>query len=137
MSIGLNLAVRDTLHDRWGRNVGRNMLLLIAAGGLLSYALNAGAGRIALASAVAFAASEGLDALAYHAARERPYLLRSNLSNLVGAAADSILFPVLAFGGFPAAIIAAQFAAKVLGGALWALGLSRFRRSEAAGPVTF
>lgn len=121
--IGLNLAARDRLHDLWGAQVGRNMGLLIVAGGLLSFALNAGAGRVALASVAAFALSEAADALLYHARRHRPYLERSNTSNVLGAAVDSVIFPVLAFGGFPLAIIGLQFAAKVLGGAVWSLAL--------------
>lgn len=129
--IGLNLATRDKLHDAWGRNVARNMLLLIAAGGAVSYALNAGAGRIALASVAAFALSEALDALVYHLRRHKPYLIRSNTSNVFGAAVDSIVFPILAFGGFPLAIILAQFAAKVLGGFLWSLILHHRAQRQA------
>ena len=129
--IGLNLSARDRLHDLWGRNVGRNMLLLIAAGGLLSYLLNAGAARVALASVAAFALSETADALVYHARRHRPYLERSNTSNVLGAAVDSLIFPVLAFGGFPLAIIALQFVAKVAGGLVWSLLLNATRRHSA------
>lgn len=137
--IGLNLASRDKLHDAWGRNVGRNMAALIAVGGLLSYALNAGAGRIALASVAAFAISEALDAAVYHVNRRRPYLIRSNVSNVFGAAADSAVFGVLAFAGvLPvpalAGIIAAQFAAKVAGGAVWAYLLHASKAVRRAGP---
>lgn len=133
--IGLNLSTRDRLHDLWGRHVARNMLLLIAAGGAISYALNAGAGRIALASVAAFALSEAVDALIYHLGHRRSYLIRSNVSNVGGAAVDSVLFPVLAFGGFPVGIILGQFVAKVLGGLLWSLIL-RPRRAIAAQEVT-
>ena len=129
--IGLNLATRDRLHDLWGRQVVRNMLLLVAAGGLLSYALNAGAGRVAVASMLAFAVSEAGDALLYHARRHRPYLERTNTSNLLGAALDSLIFPVVAFGGFPVAIIALQFIAKVAGGLIWSVVL----RPRAQEPV--
>lgn len=131
--IGLNLAARDRLHDLWGRQVGRNMLLLIAAGGVLSYALNAGAARIALASVAAFALSETADALLYHARRHRPFLERSNTSNVLGALLDSLVFPVLAFGGFPLTIILLQFAAKTLGGLVWSLLLhAQARRAAVA-----
>lgn len=123
--IGLNLATRDRLHDLWGRRVARNMFVLIVAGAAISYALNAGAGRIALASVAAFALSESLDAAVYHLRRHKPYLIRSNTSNLFGAAADSIIFPVLAFGGFPWVIILAQFLAKVAGGFVWSVILQR------------
>ena len=129
--IGLNLATRDRLHDLWGRNVARNMLLLIGAGGLISYAMNAGAGRIAVASVAAFALSEALDAAVYHLNRHRPYLVRSNTSNVFGAAVDSVVFPVLAFGGFPWVIILGQFAAKVLGGFVWSVVLSARRKGKA------
>ena len=133
--IGLNLATRDRLHDLWGHRVVQNMGLLIAAGGLLSYALNAGAGRVALASVLAFALSESADALLYHARRHRPYLERSNTSNLLGAAVDSVAFPVLAFGGFPLAILAMQFFAKVLGGLVWSLVLNVRRGHAVQAPV--
>ena len=123
--IGLNLTARDKLHDMWGRNVARNMGLLILTGGLLSYALNAGAGRIALASVAAFLLSETMDAIAYTKLHRHPFLTRSNGSNVVGAAFDSVVFPVLAFGGFPVVIILGQFAAKVLGGFIWSLILRR------------
>ncbi len=133
--IGLNLATRDRLHDLWGRQVARNMGALILAGGLLSWALNAGSGRVALASVLAFALSESADALLYHARRHRPYLERSNTSNLLGAAVDSLAFPVLAFGGFPVAIIAMQFLAKVLGGLVWSLVLHARRGPTVQAPV--
>lgn len=133
--IGLNLALRDRLHDLWRGRVARNMLLLIAAGGALSWLMNAGAGRVALASLVAFALSEAADAALYHARRHRPYLERSNVSNLAGAAVDSVIFPVLAFGGFPVAIIALQFVAKVFGGAVWSVVLNA--RARRPGPAPF
>ncbi len=134
--IGLNLATRDRLHDLWGRHVGRNMLGLIAAGGGFSYALNAGAARVALASVVAFALSETADALVYHLRRHRPYLERSNASNVVGAAVDSLVFPVLAFGGFPLGLIGLQFVAKTAGGLFWSLLLHvRAQRGAATGPI--
>lgn len=123
--VGLNLATRDRLHDLWGQHVTRNMLALIAAGGLLSYLLNASAGKLALASMLAFAVSESADGLMYHLRRHRPYLERSNTSNVVGAALDSLVFPVVAFGGFPLAIIVGQFVAKVAGGLVWSLLLQR------------
>ena len=132
--IGLNLSTRDKLHDQWGKNVGRNMGFLILAGGVISYALNAGAGRIALASVAAFALSEMIDALTYQAAHKRPYLVRSNLSNLFGASVDSVVFPVLAFGGFPVPIILGQFLAKILGGFIWSLVLNRRRASQEVAP---
>lgn len=130
--IGLNLATRDKLHDLWGKQVARNMFFLIVAGGVISYAMNTGAGRIALASVAAFILSEALDATVYHLRRHRPYLIRSNTSNVFGAAVDSVIFPILAFGGFPIAIILGQFLAKVAGGAMWSFLLSIRQTKPAA-----
>ena len=124
--IALDLTTRDALHDAWrGRGLAWKMGALIAAGSLLSYALNASSGRIALASFVAFAVSACLDALVYWRLAARPQLVKMNGSNLVGAAADSLLFPTLAFGVFLPWVILGQFVAKVAGGALWALVLAR------------
>lgn len=124
--IGLDLSLRDKLHDRWvGARLWPRMFALIVASGAVSWLLNPAAGAIALASTAAFVVSGLIDAGAYHLLRNRPYLVRSNGSNAAGALADSLVFPTLAFGGFLPAIVAAQFAAKVAGGALWSLVLRR------------
>lgn len=121
--IGFNLTARDHLHDAWrGNHLKRNMFLLILAGSAISFA--AGAGRIAVASFLAFAISETIDAITYQLLRNKEKLVQINGSNVVSALADSIIFPALAFG-FPLmfGIMAGQFAAKVLGGAFWSLAL--------------
>ena len=122
--IGLNLTARDTLHDLWSDNLKRNMSLLIIAGSLLSWAM--GAGQIALASGLAFAASETVDSIAYHMLKGKYKLVQINGSNVFSAAVDSLIFPVLAFG-FPVLwlIVAGQFAAKVLGGFVWSVIINR------------
>lgn len=119
--IGLDLALRDKLHDRWrGRSLWPRMLALIAVAGAVSYIVNPAAGRIALASLTAFMLAAMADAVVYHCLRSRPFTIRANGSNVVGAAVDSSLFPILAFGVWMPAVILAQFAAKVAGGAIWA-----------------
>lgn len=128
--IGLDLTLRDRLHDAWGgRHLWPKMIGLICIAGAASYLLNPAAGRIAIASAVAFIVAGLVDAATYHWLRSRSktsdYMVRVNGSNAAGALADSILFPTLAFGAFLPAIIAAQFAAKVGGGYVWALLLRR------------
>jgi len=122
--IGLNITARDGLHDRWaGDSLKWRMGALIAAGGLISWLLNRDAASIAVASSVAFAVSETADAGVYHFLRDRPWYQRVNGSNTVSAGIDSVLFPILAFGGFLPVITLGQFAAKVFGGSLWALAL--------------
>lgn len=128
--IGLDLSLRDRLHDSWGgRNLWPRMFALIAAAGLVSYALNPAAGRIAVASCVAFIVAGLVDAAVYHrmrkSARWGGYMARVNGSNAAGALADSILFPTLAFGVLMPAVVAAQFLAKLGGGYVWALMLRR------------
>lgn len=127
--IGLDLVLRDRLHERWDDGfVFSRMLLLFMVAGAISYALNPASGTIAAASLVAFVVSNMADTLVFDKLKGRAFLTRSNSSNVAGALVDSLLFPVLAFGGFPVAVIAAQFAAKVAGGALWAYLLSRVRK---------
>lgn len=127
--IGLDLSLRDHLHDKWRNELWR-MGLLIAGAGALSYILNPASGRIAIASVVAFTVASTFDALVYHGLIQRRWLIRSNGSNLAGAAADSVAFPLIAFGVFPgvAAIIGLQFVAKLSGGAVWSLALSKVRK---------
>ena len=118
--IGFDLTARDKLHDAWhGKRLVLKMTALIAAGSLLSYALNRNAGQIAIASFVAFGAAGITDAVIYQLLGKYPKWMRINGSNVPSAAVDSIIFPTLAFGGFLPLITLGQFAAKVLGGAIW------------------
>jgi hypothetical protein len=136
--IGLDLTARDRLHDAWrGNGLVWKMGALIVSGGVISYLLNRDAGRIAVASTVAFAAAALVDAGVYHLLRRHPFLVRANGSNIPGAAVDSIVFPTLAFGGFLPWVTLGQFAAKVAGGFVWSLILNDRRgrvvaRSESA-----
>jgi hypothetical protein len=114
--IGLDLTLRDVMHDRLTR---WQMLAVVLAGGAITWAVNPAAAHIAIASATAFTLSAAADWLAYTYLRDRPWLVRSNGSNVVGAAVDSVIFPTLAFGSFLPHIVALQFAAKVGGGAVW------------------
>jgi uncharacterized PurR-regulated membrane protein YhhQ (DUF165 family) len=125
--IGLDLVARDRLHDAWrGKWLWPRMAALIAAGSALSYFAFGADGRIAVASCVAFAIAATLDAILYHLAAASPWLERSNISNIGGAAADSIAFQTIAFGwSFP--LIFAQFTAKVAGGLCWSLILKWWR----------
>jgi hypothetical protein len=128
--IGFDLVARDRLHDEWRGNPLR-LGALIAAGSLLSYLINADAGRIALASCVAFAAAALVDWVVYRWRQRSPWMERSNASNLASAAVDSVVFPTHAFGVWLWPVIAAQFFAKAAGGVLWSLVLAPIRRRAA------
>jgi len=128
--IGLDLTTRDHLHEQWhNRGLVWKMTLLIATGSALSWFLNRDAGRIAVASFVAFACAGIADALVYQVLGDKARLLKINGSNVVSAAVDSVVFPALAFG-FPLlwGIMLGQFAAKVLGGAVWSLVIEGVRK---------
>lgn len=118
--IGLDLTTRDRLHQAWrGNRLVIRMGVLIATGSILSWLLNADAGRIGLASFVAFAVSQTADGIVFHKTGS------ITKSNVVGAGLDSILFPTLAFGSILPWIMVAQFAAKVIGGELWRVVIHR------------
>jgi uncharacterized PurR-regulated membrane protein YhhQ (DUF165 family) len=122
--IGFDLAMRDWLHVRLRPWL---MLALIAATGGITFALNPAAGMIAIASAVSFTAAALVD-WAVFASITGSWMKRSNLSNVAGAAVDSVVFPTLAFGMLIPHIIALQFIAKVAGGALWSWLLNNARK---------
>ena len=126
--IGLDLALRDSLHEAWrGRGLTWKMGLLIVTGGVLSWLVNPESGRIAAASALAFAGGAASDAFVWHIGSEWNYLQRANASNCSGALADSLLFPTIAFGAFLPAAMLGQFIAKAAGGALWSLLIKKFQ----------
>lgn len=126
--IGLDLTLRDWLHVRVKP---LHMLGLIAATGGLTYLLNPASGIIAVASAVSFTAASGVDWAVFSTVKGS-WTTRANTSNVAGAAVDSLLFPTLAFGSIMPAIVLAQFAAKVAGGALWTWAFSKAIRREVA-----
>ena len=117
--IGLTLVLRDWLHIRlktW------QMALLITASGTITYLLNPAAAQIAIASSVAFTLAALVDWVIFAKAKGT-WFKRSNVSNVAGAAVDSVAFPTIAFGVLMPEIVLAQFAAKIVGGYIWSLAL--------------
>lgn len=126
-------AARDVMQEKFTR---WQLAVVIVIGALITWLINPAAQAIAIASAVAFLVSAIADWAAYSALHRQAWLfeklgansadgtgilVKSNGSNVVGAAVDSVLFPTLAFGAFLPTIIALQFVAKVGGGAVWSL----------------
>lgn len=127
--IGLDLTVRDYLHESWqGKGLVWKMGLLIAAGSVISWVLNKDAGPIALASFVAFAAAGTADAVIFQLLKGRTRFLKVNGSNVVSSGVDSLIFPTLAFGQLMPMIVLGQFLAKVFGGAIWFFIINGFKR---------
>lgn len=121
--IGLDLALRDALHVRlkpW------QMAALITGAGAITFLLNPSAAHIAIASATAFTVAAAADWAAF-AALHGSWRRRANWSNVAGAAVDSVVFPLLAFGAAMPLVMLAQFIAKVAGGAVWTAALERYR----------
>ena len=121
--IPFDLVTRDVLHERWSKAKGGwvlRMVLLIAAGSILTAALSWDARRIALASFVAFAAAGTVNTAVYHWLRAKGRMLRMNTSNLFAAVVDSIIFPVIAFWpGVDPWLCAGQAGSKFFGGLFW------------------
>lgn len=109
---GVALVARDVVQEGWG---WRGVAVAVAAGVALSVWLATPA--LAVASGVAFAVSEGLDAAVYTPLRRRRWRSAVVGSSLVGAVADSVLFVGLAFGW--AAVTAPTIAGQVVGKVLW------------------
>jgi uncharacterized PurR-regulated membrane protein YhhQ (DUF165 family) len=121
--IGLDLTLRDWLHVRlktW------QMGALIVGTGALTYLLNPAAEMIAVASAVSFLIAVLVD-WAIFVKTSGSCLKRTNISNMGGAAIDSLLFPTIAFGVLMPEIVALQFIAKVAGFAIWSLAFKKLQ----------
>jgi queuosine precursor transporter len=125
--IGLDLTLRDRLHDAWrGHGLVWKMALLILVGGALSVLVNRDALLIAIASCAAFMSATTVDAIGYTLLEKRGRAVRVNGSNVASAAVDSAVFIVIAFGWPPLwGIVLAQWAVKVAGGAVWYVILTR------------
>lgn len=91
---GLTFVLRDSIQDGAGKYA---VLALIVVGAALSYFV--AAPFIALASGVAFLASETADLIVYTPLRRRGYVRAAIASNVVGALVDTVLF--LWIAGFP------------------------------------
>ncbi len=126
VAIGFDLTCRDLIHEAWhGRGLVPKMVTLILVGSLLTVLINPGATRVAWASFLACGLSGATDSAIFEMLFHRARLVRINGSNLGSAAVDSVVFPTVAFGVFMPWIIAGQFLAKVAGGFMWSLVLTR------------
>ena len=90
---GLSFGVRDVLQEFGGR---RWVVVGIVTGAVVSYAVESSR-TFAIASGVAFLASESFDAAIYTPLRERHWPTAVIASNTLGSAVDSLLFLTLAF----------------------------------------
>lgn len=125
--IGLDLALRNWLGMAYSP---QKMLGLIAVSAGASYVLNPATGQIAIASMVAFTSAALVDWATFRTIPGQ-WFKRCMGGVAAGALVDSLVFPTVAFGSFMPEIVAMQFAAKVCGGAVFALLISRLRTVSA------
>lgn len=114
---GLAFTLRDLVQDRLGKAWA---VAGIGAGALLSLAVSAP--QVAVASALAFAASELLDFAVYTPLRRRNWLGAVAASNVVGLVADSALFLSVAFGSLaflPGLVVAKGYMTLAAVAVLW------------------
>lgn len=118
--IGLDIVLRDKLHEKWNNdNLFVKMLFLIGSGSILSYAINQDAQIVALASFSAFFLAGIVDFVLYLYFTDKKFLVKSNISNIGSSLTDSIVFPMILFGGLSLQITALQFLSKFFGGLFW------------------
>lgn len=121
---GLSFTFRDLTHEALGRWW---CIAAILGGSALSYVLE-DVGRIALASAIAFTASEFLDLAVYEPLRRRSWLGAVAASNTVGLVVDSVLFLWIAFEslhGLDGLIVGKVYMTLLAVAVLWAWRRSR------------
>lgn len=104
--VGVVFLARDVAQQR----IGHHVLWLMLAGVLLSYFLASPV--VAIASASAFALSEGVDWLVYTFTK-RPFHDRLLLSSAVAVPIDSIVF-LAGVGALSLGLVATQIASKML-----------------------
>lgn len=121
---GATFVLRDTVQDALGK---RTVLALIVLGALLSYALavtwfaadakflppGVTPVSVAIASGVAFLASEAADFAVYTPMRRRGYVRAAVASNVVGALVDTFLFLRIAGFDITSQVVAGQMVGKL------------------------
>lgn len=115
---GLAFTFRDLAQDRLGRGW---IVAAIVAGALLSGLVSE---KFAVASGIAFLISELLDFAVYTPLRKRNWLGAVAASNIVGLAADSVIFLWLAFDSLqylPGQIVGKAWMTLLAVGVLWLL----------------
>lgn len=118
--IPFDLTARDVLHDRWHGNwLALRMAALVASGSLLAWLLCNGSPAVCVASAASFAVAGLVDTAAYALLDGSTKWQRMNASNVVSATADSLCFPLVAFGTVSPSLAVTQVAFKVAGGLAW------------------
>ncbi len=124
---GISFTLRDFTQERLGRRWCIGVILLGSAISALF------GGSLALASGLAFLISEAADFAAYTPLRSKSLILAIVVSNTLGAALDSAIFLLLAFGSL--AFFWGQFIGKGWATLLFVIPLAVYRWHRRAGAV--
>lgn len=118
--IGAELVLRDVMHESLSKT---KMLIIVVIAGIISFLINAESKNIAIASFAAIVVSCLVDYYVYSKIKGT-WKKRSNTSNFFSGFTDSLIFPLIAFGGFNPYIFVLQWIAKFAGGFIWTLLLN-------------
>jgi uncharacterized PurR-regulated membrane protein YhhQ (DUF165 family) len=127
--VGLAFTFRDLAHEAVGRQW---IMVAIVVGAALSAFVSP---QFALASGVAFLASELADLAVYTPLRQRGWIRAVALSNAVGLVLDSVLFLWLAFGSLdflPGQIVGKTWMTLLAIAVLWGYRHALSERRSAA-----
>lgn len=119
--IPFDLVARDALHERWKQKRFLKMSLLIISGSYLAFLTNPATQQVSTASAVSFLISGTVDWAVYSIFWSHSRQFRMNASNAFSSVVDSVVFQIIAFGTFSAALAGSQAFFKIFGAFLWTL----------------
>lgn len=118
--IPFDMTARNVLHELWrGDWLLAKMTLLILCGASASFLLGGSSLSVCTASFLAFAIAGAVDSAVYQLLFDRNPLIKMNASNAAAAIADSVVFPLVAFGIIVVPVMLAQAAMKFVGGFAW------------------
>ena len=120
--ISFDLTVRDYFHITMRK---RDMFFVILIAGLSSVLINYNSFYIALASTSAFLSAALVDYVLF-AVSPGNFIVRSNVSNILSAIIDSLVFSVIAYGDMGGNIFFIMVAAKLVGGFVYSILLNSY-----------
>jgi uncharacterized PurR-regulated membrane protein YhhQ (DUF165 family) len=144
--IPFDLVARDVLHEKWAaqsrKEVYTAFLLLICTAGMFTVVIHPGSGWVVAGSVAGFTGATLANTVGYdlilHYRPDVSRFWRMTISNVFGAAMDSLLFPLVAFGAVGPWIAVSQWGSKSIGGVVWALLyiiVLRYSASDGSSPL--
>lgn len=120
--IPFDFVARCVIHERYkGWRLIAVLFSLTFAAALITVAFNWNAKNVALGSVAGFSAAQLGAGIFYQYAKRKNkgYMFKVNISDLVAIVLDSIVFQIIAFGVFNPTIAGGQILIKFIGGLLW------------------